>query len=372
MGHDGSVRRDLLRLDRSRVDARRIRLGDGVAEDSFEEGVFHLGDVGAQFGCDLDLAVGRFAVGQGERVVVLLGSRQHQTLHAAGVADIPAVVAEHQQYAFGRECDDSVHVGAVPAAVESVFRHLRGKADDTVAAVEEHARRLFGQPDLIRIRRVDIGNDVRTVARHLGRRHVQQRSQILRRVDVADAVVAGVVVAFVDLHLAFAVTVGNSVGGTENVVAPFALGLAFRTGHEVPFHAGDGEAYARSLFTVDEGVFLVFDLDVAGIGRTDFGVGKRDLKGRFRRPVVERDFRSGEDRVLAARNGHGNRDGVGVVGTHGREGQYRRIGRIEFEVRGVVLRGEVNPVAAVGLGFAAGVGRIVGTPCEHESRNKRV
>ena len=351
MGHDGSVRRDLLRLDRSRVDARRIRLGDGVAEDSFEEGVFHLGDVGAQFGCDLDLAVGRFAVGQGERVVVLLCSRQHQTLHAAGVADIPAVVAEHQQYAFGRECNDSVHVGAVPAAIESVFRHLRGKADDTVAAVEEHARRLFGQPDLIRIR---------------------QRSQILRRVDVADAVVAGVVVAFVDLHLAFAVTVGNSVGGTENVVAPFALGLAFRPGHEVPFHAGDGEAYARSLFTVDEGVFLVFDLDVAGIGRTDFGVGKRDLKGRFRRPVVERDFRSGEDRVLAARNGHGNRNGVGVVGTHGREGQYRRIGRIEFEVRGVVLRGEVNPVAAVGLGFAAGVGRIVGTPCEHESRNKRV
>lgn len=40
------------------VDARRIRLGDGVAEDSFKEGVFHLGDVGAQFGCDLDLAVG--------------------------------------------------------------------------------------------------------------------------------------------------------------------------------------------------------------------------------------------------------------------------------------------------------------------------
>ena len=355
----------------TRFDLARTDVGQRVAHRAVEERVFHLGHVRTELEADLDHTGRRLGVRQCERIVVCLGTRKHDPLQTAAVGAVPpAGDREVHHDAGGREGNNTVLERTVEAGRLAhggeVGIDLRSNFDLAVTS-ERHARRLVRDPHGIGVGGVD--NDIGFGASLCG--SVKEGpDQILRK--GIHAVVTGFVGPLVNLHVDLGVGVGGIEQRRNDVVAPLTLGLAAFARQFVPLHAGHAEGEARGFFTIDGGVLLVLDIDLAFIRGTDFGLRELNAEGRLLLPVGKFDLRGNEDSLLTRRYGHGNYDRTLALQAAYGERHLGRSRGVEFLGTYILLRREIDAVTIGIFGFPGVEVLVVVTPHEEERRQEHI
>ena len=241
--------------------------------------------------------------------------------------------------------------------------------------VDLKTSRLYREPYFFGIPRVDDG--IGRNGGNVGIPYTDDFGHVGFVINILDTVVTLHIGTFVNLDFLFCIgdTVFLYVGAhyrREEIVAPRAFGFTVGALHEIPLDAGDAEIEPVGIFSVKQCVFLVLHHDGAIVGLTDLSSGEVHRERGCFLSGLEFDFRDREKPVLGAADFHRHGDRIVVVLAHGREGQGRRLRRIELLVAGIFLRGKINAVAVRVFAFAGSILNVVRATCEHECRCERV